>query len=611
MAELKGEVTATTDELAAAVIAVQTDSGAAADKLSAVDRKLKGLAQQQTLMVSEQMEEHAQVKATSEVHEQVSADSQQAEKMTQQLLALEGELNSLQPDLEQSVESGGAAQSEQVAKQSEQVSQQLQLVEGELTVLREAVDGVHAAMGGRFDEVERTVAESAAEATKLQMTSAQSLTALEAELSGVKAAIEESTDQKLKALEVEMTVQSQAKSAAALEGDAASVSSDAVALLTRRIANVESAAKKQLAELKANTTEAASWLAAETAKAQEASAQSLSALEAELSGVKEMSSQSLTALEVEVASMRAAVLEAQVYAANGEQAAAKKLVTLGAKVEEVSQRTTAVASEQDEVDGKIEASALATEKQLIITLEQPLSSMDARLSEKEPVINRIVGHIADQKARLAELEKSLTDHINEPGIHLGGGGSYQPPEEAEPPRPVEPVQIDYDWIEALAKYTKDVLDDSGHDTAADAFRALDKDGDGSITVAEFKKGLEGLGGELDEEAITHLVEAIDQDGDGEISLSEFKAAFAPHEASPPSTPHAGDEETDQVDKETRRTLTRSESEHPAGSESRGAGRSMACTRSQAFLLCVSTVTVTLSSAMCMSRRLLSLQSCGA
>ena len=49
LAELKGEVTATTDELAAAVIAVQTDSGAAADKLSAVDTKLEGLAQQQTL----------------------------------------------------------------------------------------------------------------------------------------------------------------------------------------------------------------------------------------------------------------------------------------------------------------------------------------------------------------------------------------------------------------------------------------------------------------------------------------------------------------------------------------------------------------------------------
>ena len=52
----------------------------------------------------------------------------------------------------------------------------------------------------------------------------------------------------------------------------------------------------------------------------------------------------------------------------------------------------------------------------------------------------------------------------------------------------------------------------------DVFLKLDKDGGGSIDKNEFRRGLMGLGIELQDEEVDGVFSAIDVNGDGDVSL---------------------------------------------------------------------------------------------
>jgi len=50
-----------------------------------------------------------------------------------------------------------------------------------------------------------------------------------------------------------------------------------------------------------------------------------------------------------------------------------------------------------------------------------------------------------------------------------------------------------------------------------AFNAFDKDGNGLITVKEFKKAMAGLGKKLSEKKVKKIMKEVDLDGDGCIN----------------------------------------------------------------------------------------------
>ncbi len=71
----------------------------------------------------------------------------------------------------------------------------------------------------------------------------------------------------------------------------------------------------------------------------------------------------------------------------------------------------------------------------------------------------------------------------------------------------------------LAAGSLAVAQDAGK--AEEAFKKIDKNGDGKLTLDEFKDGKEGKKLEGAEKRF----KAMDKDSDGSVSLEEFKAGF--------------------------------------------------------------------------------------
>jgi Ca2+-binding EF-hand superfamily protein len=87
------------------------------------------------------------------------------------------------------------------------------------------------------------------------------------------------------------------------------------------------------------------------------------------------------------------------------------------------------------------------------------------------------------------------------------------------------------WRSILQAVEKD---ESWERSLATLFKAFDKDGSGSIDVAELASGLVSLGVSLSPDQVMAIREDLDSNGDGTISKSEFEAAVkSKSKSSPP------------------------------------------------------------------------------
>lgn len=60
------------------------------------------------------------------------------------------------------------------------------------------------------------------------------------------------------------------------------------------------------------------------------------------------------------------------------------------------------------------------------------------------------------------------------------------------------------------------------------FRRIDDNGDKSLSLEEFIKGLNDTGMTLSTEEATHVFEKFDKDGSGSINMTEFLVGIRPH-----------------------------------------------------------------------------------
>ena len=56
---------------------------------------------------------------------------------------------------------------------------------------------------------------------------------------------------------------------------------------------------------------------------------------------------------------------------------------------------------------------------------------------------------------------------------------------------------------------------------AEVFTSFDKDGDGTVTIKEFRAGLRQLKVTVQDDMVEQLIGMMDRDGDGEIDYREF------------------------------------------------------------------------------------------
>jgi calmodulin len=68
--------------------------------------------------------------------------------------------------------------------------------------------------------------------------------------------------------------------------------------------------------------------------------------------------------------------------------------------------------------------------------------------------------------------------------------------------------------------------DPRHQALREAFARYDRDGDGFITVAEYRALATSLGQEIGQELAEEMVSAMDLDGDGRIDFAEFVASMS-------------------------------------------------------------------------------------
>jgi Ca2+-binding EF-hand superfamily protein len=126
----------------------------------------------------------------------------------------------------------------------------------------------------------------------------------------------------------------------------------------------------------------------------------------------------------------------------------------------------------------------------------------------------IVGALLDGDDPQTAIAKLLVD------------AAVKPPEPPPPPKSATRFQAKKGrrLARALRNDLGEVLAKSGLDLEK-AFVAFDADGDGGISMDEFRAGMRSLQLDLSEGQIDELIETIDQDGDGQLDYKEFVAQF--------------------------------------------------------------------------------------
>jgi len=81
-------------------------------------------------------------------------------------------------------------------------------------------------------------------------------------------------------------------------------------------------------------------------------------------------------------------------------------------------------------------------------------------------------------------------------------------------------QIDFDEFVLMMDSRPNVGGDL--DELQEAFKIFDKNGDGHITAEELSSIMHNLGQDIDRETIDLMIKSVDTDGDGTISIKEFR-----------------------------------------------------------------------------------------
>ncbi|KAF9465904.1 calmodulin-like protein [Collybia nuda] len=125
---------------------------------------------------------------------------------------------------------------------------------------------------------------------------------------------------------------------------------------------------------------------------------------------------------------------------------------------------------------------------------------------------------------LFDKDKDGTISSHELGTVMRSLG--QNPTEAELQDMINEVDIDrngiIDFDEFLALMVKQSKEGDEEEEMRLAFEVFDKDGSGSISVAELKQVMESLGENLTTHEINEMIREADENNDGEISFAEFK-----------------------------------------------------------------------------------------
>merc|ERR1712153_203166 len=82
---------------------------------------------------------------------------------------------------------------------------------------------------------------------------------------------------------------------------------------------------------------------------------------------------------------------------------------------------------------------------------------------------------------------------------------------------------DSDLQEFLKAMQDKLQDPEGEEIISEAFKMFDSDGSGALSHAEMKTVLVNLGEKMEDEEVMELINAADVDGDGEVNLKEFLA----------------------------------------------------------------------------------------
>lgn len=82
-------------------------------------------------------------------------------------------------------------------------------------------------------------------------------------------------------------------------------------------------------------------------------------------------------------------------------------------------------------------------------------------------------------------------------------------------------------LESAAEGVRQRLACNPHFNAQQAFNSLDFNADGSVSAVEIKRIIESRGYYVTEKEAQSVLKKFDNDGDGEISIREFKAEIEP------------------------------------------------------------------------------------
>jgi len=79
-----------------------------------------------------------------------------------------------------------------------------------------------------------------------------------------------------------------------------------------------------------------------------------------------------------------------------------------------------------------------------------------------------------------------------------------------------------DFLSEMARQQRSTYKDEDEDEIKEAFKVLDRDGDGYIGPAELRNFMTQLGDTIIDEEVDEMIRKADHDGDGKISYDDFK-----------------------------------------------------------------------------------------